>query len=129
MKKLQHVQRTIALAEGASQKDIDIADINGDIVGYSTKVIGTLPAGKTADLSIQDGATEILRPIDIAVSEVTTKNSFKGSVCPLQHANPGRIKATIMPSATILAGEDYKVKVIIYFAVEATNATSINDCI
>lgn len=131
MKKLQHVQRTISLANGDAQKEMDFSDILGPVVGYATKLIGSLPAGKTADLSIQDGATEVLRPIDIAIPEVTTKNSFPGLVCPLTIENPGRVKATIIPSETLGVGESYKVKVVIFYAVDKTNQNtpSINDCL
>lgn len=130
MKKLQHVQRTISMKAGTAQEEMDFSDIHGPIVGYATKVIGNIPNGKTADLSIQDGATEILRPIDIAVPEVTTKNSFQGMVCPLSFENPGRITAKITASDVLGSGEDYKVRVIIFFATERSGATpTITDCI
>lgn len=130
-KKLQHVQRTISLNEGDSQKEIGLSDIKGTVVSYATKVLGNLPAGKSADLSIFDGATQVLHPIDISVPEVTTKNSFQGMMCPLTIERPGDIKAIITPSQPIGAGEGYKVKVIIFYAVEPTNANTvgINDCL
>lgn len=131
MKKLQHAQRTISLMAGDAQKEMDFSDILGPVVGYGTIKIGSIPAGKSADLSIQDGSTTVLMPIDIAVSEVSTKNSFPGLVCPLTIENPGRVKAIITPSEPLGVGESYKVKVIIFYAVErsGTNDTSINDCL
>lgn len=130
-KKLQHVQRTISLTAGDAQKEVNFSDIQGPIVGYSSRLIGDLPAGKSADLSIQDGATTVLMPIDIAVPEVTTKNSFKGSICPLTVENPGQIKAVITPSDVLAGADNYKVKVIIYYAVDTkpNYSTSINDCL
>ncbi len=132
MKKLQHVQRTISLTTGDAQKEIDFSDIQGPVVGYSTVPFGTIPAGQTADVMIKDGATTVLMPIDIAVSNVKTKNSFEGSVCPLTVENPGRITGAIIPSTPLGAGEAYKVKVIIYYTVDTAQgyaATSIKDCI
>lgn len=130
MKKLQHVQATISLVQGDAQKEVDISSIQGSIVGYSSKLIGSIPDGKSADLSIYDGATTALMPIDVAVSEVSTKNSFQGSICPLSIERPGRISAVVTPSSPIGAGEDFKVKVIIYYAVDTDNAagSKISDC-
>ena len=131
MKKLQHVQRTISLATGDAQKEAYFSDIQGPIVGYSLVPFGAMPGGIRADLMIQDGATTVLMPIDIAVPDVTTKSSFRGSICELMVENPGDIKATIIPTQTLEADQVIKVKVIIYYAVEATghNSTSINDCL
>ena len=130
MKKLQHSQRTISLKQGDSQVEMDMTDIHGPIVGYATRVIGTIPAGKSADISIMDGASTVLMPIDTSVSETTTKNSFAGLVSPLKVDNPGRIKAVVTPSEPLAVGEEYKVKVIVFYAVEtnAYNSPSLNDC-
>jgi len=130
-KKLQHVQRTISLTTGNAQMEAVFSDIHGPIVGYASKLIGSLPNGTSADLSIFNGATEALRPIDISVPETTTKNSFPGLVCPLTIENPGQIKAQITASAPLGSGENYKVKVIIFYAVEKTSydCPTIKDCI
>lgn len=130
MYKIKHVQRTISLSNGDSQKDMDFSDILGPVVGYATKLVGSLPAGTTADVAIDDGATEMLSPIDIAVSEVSTKNSFRGAICPLTIENPGRVSARIIPSTALTSGQEYKVKIIIFYAVSKTNPNvpSLNDC-
>ncbi|MDP2687528.1 MAG: hypothetical protein Q8O62_09915 [Aequorivita sp.] len=135
MYKVKHAQRTLSLVAGDSQKEVDFSDIYGPIMGYATKPIGTIPAGQSADLAIYDGATEVLAPIDISVGDVTNKNSFvNGIVTPLTVEYPGRIKAQITPSAVLAGAEAYKVKVIIFYAIErsataAGNTPNINDCL
>lgn len=130
MKKLQHVQRTISLTNGDAQKEMGFSDIDGPIVGYAARLIGSLPTGTHADLSITDGATTVLMPIDLSIPEVTTKNSFQGLVCPLTVENPGRVKAVITPSQPLTSGQSYQVKVIIFYAVDrALTSTTLNDCI
>lgn len=130
-KKLQHVQRTISLTTGNAQMEAVFSDIHGPVVACASTVIGNLPTGTSADLSIFNGATEVLRPIDLSVPETTTKNSFHGLLYPLTIENPGQIKAQITASAPLGAGESYKVKVLIWYAVEKTSydCPTIKDCI
>lgn len=127
-KKLQHTQRTISFNQGDFQKEADFSDINGSIVGMSSKRIGELPEGESVDIAIWDGATAVMLPLDQAVSEITTKNSFVGSIIPLTVENPGRIKAIATPSKQV--SNSFKIKVIIYYAVDKTdkNSPNLNDC-
>lgn len=130
MYKQKHTQRTISLVNGDFQKEMDFSDIQGPTLAYATRIIGALPVGETANLAMYDGATEVLSPIDIGVSEVSTKNSIQGMQIPLTVENPGRISARLTPSATLTSGQDYKVVVIIWYAVEMANPNTprISDC-
>lgn len=118
---IKHVQRTVNLNQGDSQKEVTFSEIFGNIVGYATKVIGTMPAGETADIEIKDGGNNVLMPIDIGVSEMTTKSTFQGMMAPLQVSNPGNIQALVRPSAPLGSGESYKVKVIIFYDASTYN--------
>lgn len=130
MKRLRAFQQTATLAETDTSAEVTFPTIPGSIVGYSTLVTGTIPPGESCKAVLKDGGQNISDPIDIRVSEVTTKNSFQGAIIPLQVPAPGQITAVFTPSAIIGSSEDYKVEVIIWYADGVRNqVVSIKDCL
>jgi hypothetical protein len=130
MHKLRAFQRTISLVNGDSSGETSFPTINGAIVGYSTKKVGAPPSGESCDVVIKGGGENINDPLDIDVSEITTKNSVKDQVVPMPLLNPAPITAVLTPSATLGSGEDYKVKIIIWY-VQGSNlgaAPSVSEC-
>lgn len=130
--KLQHSQKVISMLTGDIEKEQFFSDINGPIVGVSTAIYGTKAPTERADLSIMDGATTVLMPIDIAVTEVAGKTTFKGQIMPFTVENPGRVKAVIRASTPIAgSGQEYDVVVIIYYAAETLpiKTTLLSECI
>ena len=119
--KLKHFQVTVAMAAGVTSNDENFPTIDGAILGYSTVVLG-MTAGKTADLEITNGSSTILDPIDLAVGNVANRTSVLGSIAPLYEASPGRVKAIIKQDVAVANGEDYSVKVIVYYDENSKNS-------
>ncbi len=123
MRKLRIFQKTISLTEGDTQAEAIFPKIPGTILGYNNKIVGTLPPNESCDLVFRDNGQNINDPLDTAVGEITTKTSFKDGIVPMKHTNPGEIKAVAIASAAIGNGEDYKVKVIVYYVEGTTDQT------
>jgi hypothetical protein len=112
---LKHFQRVVALSAGQSQNEVEFGNIPGAVKAMNTILIGSIPAGENADISLLDGGNAVVMPIDLAVTEVQTKSSVEGARFPVSIQHPGAIKAVVTASRPLAAGEAFKVKVIVYY--------------
>ena len=123
---LKHKVVSILLAEGATTNEAEVPKVPGTVVGLST--VGEAPSGKTADVVLLDGGNEVSDPLDITITSHAGK-SLRESIVPLNRPNPGQLVARINMSAAVGSGEDFSVKVNVWYVpnVNDTDIT-ITDC-
>ena len=117
MKKIRrHHQVIIPLAEGATTKEVLISGaFDGDIVGIGTVTLGDIPSGQSADVSMKNGSSIVMEPIDIGFTDIAGKDN---QVFPVRVERPGNIRVVVTPTATIGTGEDYSVRATVFYESE-----------
>jgi hypothetical protein len=121
----KHVQKTITLGAGENRAQISMDIPGGRLVGFATKSFGTLPGGASADVSIADGANDILKALDVDFSEITTKASTREIITSLSHENANDITVTVSTTAVIANATSYSVKVILFYAAKELKAETL----
>ncbi len=129
MKRVRTEQVTVSLTTGNSEMEEKIPHFEGMLLGYTSKLVGTLETDTTLDVGLKKSDGQVIGDfIDQAYSEITTKRSIKDAMVPTPLMRPGSIKAVALPSATLGSGVDYSVKFTIWY-VEGTNEeVSISEC-
>ncbi|OAB79744.1 hypothetical protein [Cochleicola gelatinilyticus] len=120
MKNPKHEQAIVAILEGERVGEARISiPSRKDVFGIATRNITPLVEGNHGDVSILDGATEMMRPLDLSITETSTNSGFSDKVVPVKITNPGDITVRISVGDAIPQGEKFKAKVILFYDDDA----------